>query len=181
MSPATTEAAHKSGNVAGDPAGGDDEDDYLTMSFPEPQSPTKAETSHQRRLRQQREAEARGRPKSKAELAAEAERARESALATSIADQSKGAQMMAKLGYRPGSTLGAPGNVHARSEPIGIETKEGREGIGALREKTDISPNEMHADISSLGLTKRYPLYFSSFYKPQSSWLPDREGCLQNT
>ena len=129
-------AAHMPGEVGASHNDADaDDEDYMTMAIPEPDSSIKVESSHQRRERQRREAEDRSRPKSKAELAAEAERARESALATSIADQSKGAKMMARLGYKPGSTLGAPGNVHARAEPIGLEVKEGKEGIGVLSER----------------------------------------------
>ncbi len=42
--------------------------------------------------------------------------------------------------------------------------------IGTLREKTDsIVVTDEHDVASDSGLNKRYPLYFSSFYKPQSS------------
>ena len=112
----------------------DDEDDYLTMPIPDLSS-TQPETFQQRRLRLKREAEDRAHPKSKAELAAEAERARHEGLATAMTDNSKGAKMMAKLGYKPGARLGAPGNVHARAEPIAMEVKEGKEGIGVLSER----------------------------------------------
>ena len=110
------------------------EDDYMTMEIQENLS-TQPETFQQRRLRQKREAEDRARPKSKAELARDADKAREKGLATVVGNDSKGAQMMAKLGYKPGAPLGAPGNVHARAEPIVMELKEGKEGIGALNEK----------------------------------------------
>lgn len=113
----------------------DDEDDYMSMTIADPTPTTKVETLTQRRLRKQREAEARAHPKSKAELAAEAEKQRQDALATKLSEQSKGAKMMAKLGYKPGSALGVATNVNARVEPIGVEVKEGREGIGALSEK----------------------------------------------
>lgn len=43
--------------------------------------------------------------------------------------------MLSKLGYTPGSTLGAPGNKTAVLEPIGVEVKEDRSGIGLLNEK----------------------------------------------
>lgn len=43
--------------------------------------------------------------------------------------------MLAKLGYTPGSALGAPGNKNAMLEPIGVELKEDRSGIGLLNEK----------------------------------------------
>lgn len=112
-----------------------DEDDYMAMTIPNPQLTSKNESFSQRRKRLQREAEARSRPKSKAELAAEAQQAHQQGLATKIDGGSKGAKMMAKLGYQPGSALGAQGNANARAEPIGVEMREGREGIGALSEK----------------------------------------------
>lgn len=43
--------------------------------------------------------------------------------------------MLSKLGYTPGSTLGAPGNKNAVLEPIGVEVKEDRSGVGLLNEK----------------------------------------------
>jgi hypothetical protein len=43
--------------------------------------------------------------------------------------------MMSKLGYRAGQALGAAGNPHARLEPIGVEVKEGRSGIGLDSER----------------------------------------------
>lgn len=43
--------------------------------------------------------------------------------------------MLSKLGYTPGSALGAPGNKNAVLEPIGVELKEDRSGIGLLNEK----------------------------------------------
>lgn len=118
--------------MAGPPS---DEDDYMAMTIPDPQPTSKTETFSQRRKHLQREAEARSRPKSRAELAAEAQQAHQQRLATKIDGGSKGARMMAKLGYQPGSALGAQSNANARVEPIGVEMKEGREGIGALSEK----------------------------------------------
>ena len=117
----------------------DEEDDYLTMSFDDPSanhSSRKKESLVEQKKRKQREAELRGRPKSKKELAAEEAAKREAALATSTLDtSSKGYKMMAALGYKAGSTLGAGRDPEARLEPIGLEMKEGRSGIGADSEK----------------------------------------------
>lgn len=127
----------------------EEEDDYLTMTFAEPLSPTtsttKKESLTQATKRKQREAEIRARPKSKAELAAEEASKRDAALARSTLDpSSKGFQMMAKLGYKPGSALGkgkANGDTSEGGggagllEPVGLEMKEGRSGIGADAEK----------------------------------------------
>ena len=116
---------------------GDEEDDYLTMSFDDPSTTSgKKGSLVEQRKRKQREAEIRGRPKSKAEVAAEEVAKREAALATSTLDTSnKGYKMMAALGYKAGSTLGTGKATNALLEPVGLEMKEGRSGIGADNEK----------------------------------------------
>jgi Domain of unknown function (DUF4187)/G-patch domain len=73
--------------------------------------------------------------KSKAELAAAAEARRDEALSTSLDTSSKGSQMLAKLGYKPGERLGAAGNPYALAEPVGLEVKDDRGGIGMDSEK----------------------------------------------
>lgn len=120
-----------------------EEDDYLTMSFEDPTPPLRTETLTQKKRRQAREAETKGRPKSKAELAAEEKSKREAALNNSAMDASnKGFKMMAALGYKPGTALGTARTDSANSphddrllEPVGLEMKEGRGGIGADAEK----------------------------------------------
>jgi hypothetical protein len=117
---------------------GDDEeeDDYLTMSFDDPSTTKKKESLVEQKKRKQREAEIRGRPKSKQELAKEESAKREAALATSTLDTSnKGYKMMAALGYKAGSALGVGRASDALLEPVGLEMKEGRSGIGADSEK----------------------------------------------
>ena len=115
----------------------EEEDDYLTMSFDDPSTKSKKKESLvEQNRRKQREAEIRGRPKSKTELAAEEAAKREAALATSMLDTSnKGYKMMAALGYKAGSTLGAGKATDALLEPVGLEMKEGRSGVGADSEK----------------------------------------------
>lgn len=54
-------------------------------------------------------------------------------MATSLDTSSKGFKMMAKLGYKPGSTLGK--SEDARKEPIAVSIKENRGGIGHDTEK----------------------------------------------
>jgi hypothetical protein len=123
-----------------DSAAMDDEDDYMNMVITEPNAPKEKETYTQRRLRKQREAEARGRVKSKAEKAAEEAAARDTALATSLlsnpstVSSNKGLAMMAKMGFKPGAALGS-GNPDARTEPITINMKDDRGGIGMDSEK----------------------------------------------
>jgi hypothetical protein len=112
-----------------------EEDDYLTMTFDDPTT-NKKESLVEQKKRKQREAEIRGRPKSKQELAKEEAAKREAALATSTLDTSnKGYKMMAALGYKAGSALGAGKAPDALLEPVGLEMKEGRSGIGADSEK----------------------------------------------
>ncbi|OGE52837.1 hypothetical protein PENARI_c009G10263 [Penicillium arizonense] len=121
-----------------------DEDDYMSMVIEEP---TQKETFTQKKRREQREAEARGRVPSKAERAAQEAARRDEALATSTLNPTnKGFQMMAKLGFKPGESLGkqAPAtntetasdsSDKARSEPLNLIFKENRGGIGLDTEK----------------------------------------------
>ena len=130
-------APSETSRPAGSKGNEEEEDDYLTMSFDDPSSTSrKKESLVEQKKRKQREAEIRGRPKSKQELAADEAAKREAALATSTLDTSnKGYKMMAALGYKAGSTLGAGNGTGALLEPVGLEMKEGRSGIGADSEK----------------------------------------------
>ncbi|KAL4996532.1 hypothetical protein BDV10DRAFT_110058 [Aspergillus recurvatus] len=122
----------------------DDEDDYMSMVIEEPQQ---KETFTQKKRRLQREAEARARVPSKAERAAQEAAKREAALATSTLNPSnKGFQMMAKLGFKPGQTLGKSAredkdennsdpNAQSRAEPLNLIFKEDRGGIGLDSER----------------------------------------------
>jgi hypothetical protein len=111
----------------------DAEDDYMNMSFADP-TPSAPKTSLQRQQERRRIASLKSQPKTKAELALAAELARETALATSTLSNptSKGAQMMARMGFK-GGALGKTAN--ARTEPIEISIKEGKGGIGMDNEK----------------------------------------------
>ncbi|KAI9840730.1 MAG: hypothetical protein M1837_001353 [Sclerophora amabilis] len=115
----------------------DEEDDYMNMTIAEPTVPKQKETYTQRRLRKEREAELK-RPKSKAELAALAAEERDNALAQPLhasAPSSKGLKMMQQMGFQAGAVLGKEGNVDARSEPLNVNIKEDRGGIGLENEK----------------------------------------------
>lgn len=126
-----------------EPGATEEEDDYLTMTFEEPDTNTKKETLTQKKRRLAREAEERSRPKSKAQLADEERAKREAALNNPDVDKtSKGFKMMAALGYKPGAALGKDLSSNDDSahdtrlrEPIGIDMKEDRGGIGADAEK----------------------------------------------
>ncbi|KAA6415729.1 MAG: hypothetical protein FRX48_00447 [Lasallia pustulata] len=123
-----------------------EEDDYMSMTIVEPTKPKEKETYTQRRIRKQREAEIKGRTKSKKELEEEAAAARDAALATSLPADSKGFKMMAKLGFKPGTALGASTNFHARAEPLGVVVKEDRGGIGLDSEKKRKFREEMEGE-----------------------------------
>lgn len=43
--------------------------------------------------------------------------------------------MLSKLGYQPGSALGATGNKNGVLEPVAVEIKAGREGVGMANER----------------------------------------------
>ncbi|PGH18490.1 hypothetical protein AJ80_04460 [Polytolypa hystricis UAMH7299] len=124
----------------------DEEEDYMSMTIVEPQQ-AKRETFAERKLRKQRESEAKSRMPTKAELAAAEAARRDAALSTSTLDPSnKGFKMMARLGYKPGSALGKPQSSNNNgspvddwdrriTEPLGVQVKEDRGGIGLDAEK----------------------------------------------
>lgn len=111
-------------------AGDEDEDDYLNMTFDEPR-PAK-ETSLQRTARLKKESAARGRILSKAEREEQAREARETALATEMDPSNKGAQMMAKMGFKGGALGKTEG---ARTRPIEVVVKDNKGGIGMESDK----------------------------------------------
>lgn len=120
----------------------DEDDDYMNMIFEESAPSKTTETLTQKKKRLAREAEVKGRTKSKAELAKEEKEKREAALNSSTLDTgNKGFKMMAALGYKPGTALGASrvateGTKDDRLlEPIGMEMRDSRSGIGADAEK----------------------------------------------
>lgn len=71
--------------------------------------------------------------KSKKEMEADQSAARDVALATALDSSNKGFKLMAKLGYKPGETLGK--SEDARVNPIEVSMKEDRGGIGLDTEK----------------------------------------------
>ncbi|KAF7510939.1 hypothetical protein GJ744_005769 [Endocarpon pusillum] len=147
----------------------EEEDDYLSMTFTDTtplssfSAARKKESLTQSLKRKQRESEVRAHPKSRRELAEEEARKREEALATSTLDpQSKGFKMMAKLGYKAGRALGKPGEANGDGgggggggggsgllEPVAVEMREGRAGIGADAEKKRKFREEMEARVEA--------------------------------
>ncbi|KAK5458428.1 hypothetical protein LTS15_004509 [Exophiala xenobiotica] len=140
-------------STAEDIAAGEEDDDYMNMTFEDPDASKKPETLTQRKKRLAREAEIKARPKSKAELAEEERKKREAALnSTTLDTSSKGFKMMAALGYKPGTALGVsrPGGASADKddrllEPLGLEMKDTRSGVGADAEKKRKFREEMEA------------------------------------
>lgn len=98
----------------------------MSMPITEPTSKI-YETSAQRRLRKQREAEERSRPPPATE--------KPPTEPEPLAPTSKGFKILSALGYRAGSALGAEGNPNALLQPIGVEVKEDKGGIGHESEK----------------------------------------------
>lgn len=88
---------------------------------------------HNRQLIREEQGEIKGRIKPKAEREADEKAAREAALEKSLDESNKGFKLMAKLGYKPGTTLGK--TTDARSQPIRVNMKEDRGGIGLDTEK----------------------------------------------
>lgn len=108
----------------------DEEDDYLNMTFDE--APAKKETSLQRTARLKREAAERGKVLSKAERQEIEKEKLETALATEIDSNNKGAKMMAKMGFKGGALGKVDG---ARTRPIELQMKDDRGGIGIESDK----------------------------------------------
>lgn len=148
----------------------EEEDDYMNMTFDDPPA-KQPETSLQRSQRLRKEGLRRGVIPSKAELAAQERQRREEGLSRSLITgaagapsdgtglaapanpktRSKGLAMMAKMGFTPGSALGSRDNPSARSEPLRIETKEDRGGIGADAHKK----RKLAEAAEAAGLAKR--------------------------
>ncbi len=139
----------------------EEEDDYMNMIITEPTKPREKETYTQRRIRKEREvntsrvfviafifpiqhlsyakqAELK-RPKSKAELEQLAAEARETALARPLHEtepSSKGLKMMQAMGFQAGGVLGKQQDENlARKEPLELQIKENRGGVGLDAEK----------------------------------------------
>ncbi|KAL8784470.1 MAG: hypothetical protein Q9213_003941 [Squamulea squamosa] len=108
-----------------------DTDDYMSMTITESSADALVfENSAQRRARKRRDAESRARQPSKSEIALRAQLNRHEALSTSLPINSKGYQIMEKLGFKAGSALGREGNEYARTEPLSVALKEDRAGLG---------------------------------------------------
>ncbi|KAF2482365.1 hypothetical protein BDY17DRAFT_310865 [Neohortaea acidophila] len=119
--------------AASTPGNEEEEDDYLSMTFADTTTPAPPkETSLQRTARLKKEAAARSLPLSKAELEAQAQANLETGLATSIDSSNRGAQMLARMGFKGGGLGKTEG---ARTRPIELEVKGDRGGIGMDSEK----------------------------------------------
>ncbi|CAI2354615.1 unnamed protein product [Caenorhabditis sp. 36 PRJEB53466] len=102
----------------------DDDDDYMSAEILQGVSDAPIHS----RFEESRETFKPKRPISHAER--EKER-RDEALAKPIGQESKGFALMAKMGFKPGMTLGKQREDEIRiSEPIGIDIKGNRKGLG---------------------------------------------------
>ena len=131
----------------------EDEEDYMNMTIPDP-TPKGPESYTERLKRKQRAAEL-AQPKSKAELARIEKQKRDEALAKNLLSHenvgtNKGLKMMRKMGFTPGSGLGKKewdSKDEARLEPIGVNMKSDRGGIG-LGKATSEKMKDVAAGVS---------------------------------
>jgi hypothetical protein len=86
--------------------------------------------------------------KSKKEIAADEAAARDAALSTSLDSTNKGFKMLASMGYKAGQALGK--SEDARAEPLGIEVKEDRGGVGLASERKRKIREEMEGEFKKL-------------------------------
>ncbi|KAL3873613.1 hypothetical protein ACJMK2_036709 [Sinanodonta woodiana] len=109
----------------------DSEDDYMSESFLKKIEDNRPGLVSKRTLReykieqQHKHAQVINRIKPKAELEKEH---REKGLEKAISSDNKGFSMLQKMGFKPGMALGKLGT--GRSEPIPLEVKTGRTGLG---------------------------------------------------
>ncbi|CAO3593362.1 unnamed protein product [Absidia cylindrospora] len=108
----------------------DEEDDYMSGAFLEQASQyekkNKQKTYSERRREQLREQQKKAYIKPRRELEQEA---REEGLQKQLTGDNKGMKMMMKMGFKQGSGLGKDGQT-GRQEPIAVELKQNRGGIG---------------------------------------------------
>ncbi|KAF4309764.1 hypothetical protein GTA08_BOTSDO02432 [Botryosphaeria dothidea] len=127
MAPTAEDEARPGPAAAAD----DGEDDYMNMVIEEP---NKKETPLQKMQREKRERIERSQnQKTKREREEEAEQAREAALNKAIDSTNKGFKMLAKMGFKQGEKLGK--GEYGVAEPIKLQMKEGREGVGMESDK----------------------------------------------
>ena len=132
----------------------DEEDDYLSEKFLAgivAQSSSGPKTYSQRRREAQHQSEIRslaGRARSKKEIERENLEALKEGMGTSLFEReklgqaggpSKAMNMMAKMGFKPGQTLGQQRENISSTESGGVLSKEGRQAISGL--KAPISVN----------------------------------------
>jgi hypothetical protein len=133
----------------------EEEEDYMSMTLPTTTTTTNTTSSNPKKtsLQLQREkrhlASLRAHQKPKRQLEAEAAATRDLALATSTletqyAASSKGALIMAKMGFKPGQALGRA-TQNGRKEPVQILLKQGKGGIGADAEAKKRAREDMEA------------------------------------
>ncbi|KAJ3126917.1 G patch domain-containing protein 11 [Physocladia obscura] len=119
-------------------ADGDDDEDYLSMTFEDPKVTKTNLTYAEKRKREIELGRMRGAIKSTREREIEA---RDAGLKTNVlTEDNKGFAMLAKLGFKKGMTLGKEvnGTTTKLAEPISVALKSGIGGVGlesAQREK----------------------------------------------
>ncbi|KAG1084446.1 hypothetical protein G6F42_021780 [Rhizopus arrhizus] len=107
-----------------------DEEDYMSLKFLEEaksfENENKKESYSERRKRQLREQQQKAYIKPRHILEQEE---RERGLQTSVDNDNKGMKMLMKMGFKKGNALGKKG-TEGIMEPIKVDLKTGRQGIG---------------------------------------------------
>lgn len=153
----------------------DEEDDYMSLKFLENaqefEEKKRKETSYtERRKKQLREQEKKGYIKPRAQLEQEE---REKGLQTAVNEENKGMKMLMKMGFKQGSALGKGGIV----EPIKVDLKAGRQGIGMetqlkkrmreeeeeeARKRVDIDPEDYRNIMAKKAKDNQYSRYLNA-------------------
>jgi hypothetical protein len=152
-----------------------EEDDYMSLKFLEEaqefESKRKEASYTERRRKQLREQEKKGYIKPRAQLEAEE---REKGLQKSLEQDNKGMKMLMKMGFKKGMALGSGDGI---VEPIKIDLKSGRLGIGMAkkrqreleqaeeeeaRKRVQIDPEDYRAVMAQRAKDQQYSKYVNA-------------------
>lgn len=154
----------------------EEEDDYMSLKFLEGAEEFEAkrkETSYsERRKKQLREQEKKGYIKPRAQIEQEE---REKGLQTAMDKDNKGMKMLMKMGFKQGMALG--NKKDGIVEPIKVDLKTGRQGIGlesemrkrlreeeeeAARKRVEIDPEDYRAIMANRAKDSQYLRYINA-------------------
>lgn len=155
----------------------DEEEDYMSTRFLETAQEFESkrqESYSEKRKRQLREQQAKAYIKPRAQLEAEE---REKGLQKSIEQSNKGMKMLMKMGFKQGQGLGSNKGSSGIAEPIQVDLKLGRSGIGMdseirkrereqeeeeLRKRVHIDPEEFRNQMASKAKDAQFVRYINA-------------------